>query len=63
MSYGSNTHCQCGAKIETMAYRGTGVCSDQCRKRYLGDVSSVGTYMFVSQDEKDKIMEGRNGGK
>lgn len=52
--------CQCGMKIEVMAYRGTGVCSLKCKKKYLGDVSSVGTIMFVTNGEKAAIEESRN---
>lgn len=53
--------CYCGNKITMQIYKGTGVCSLNCKKKYKGDVSSVGTIMFVSTDERDKIMEARNG--
>lgn len=56
-----DTCINCGSKIETMAFRGTGVCSEDCKKVVKGDVSSVGTFMFVTTDEAAKIREGRNG--
>ena len=53
--------CPCGKKIEMQAYKGAGVCSLNCKKKYKGDVSSVGTIMFVTTEERDRIMEARNG--
>lgn len=52
---------QCGTKIEMMAFRGSGFCSDQCKKDAGVDRPSVGTYMFVTTDEKRMIEEYRNG--
>lgn len=49
----------CKTKIETMAFRGTGFCSDICKKKGGKDVSSVGTYMFVSLEERDAIVKSR----
>lgn len=53
--------CYCGKKITVAIYKGTGTCSENCKKKYKGDTSSVGTFMFVTTEEKDKIMENRNG--
>jgi hypothetical protein len=47
--------------IEVMAFRGTGVCSVVCKKKYKGDVSSVGTFMFVTTEERKNLIEARNG--
>ena len=44
-----------------MAFRGTGFCSVNCKKKYGKDVSSVGTIMFVTSGEKAAIEEARNG--
>jgi len=52
--------CSCGKTIKAQIYKGSGVCSENCKKKYIGDVSSVGTFMFVTVDERDEIMEARN---
>jgi hypothetical protein len=52
----------CGADILVMSFRGTGACSVVCRKRLGRDVSSVGSMMFVTRDEKATITEARNAG-
>lgn len=56
-----NETCPCGNKIEVMAFRGTGVCSLKCKKEFKGDVSSVGTFMFVTTEEHAAIKAGREG--
>ena len=48
-----------GRPIETMAFRGTGFCSEDCKKIAGADVSSVGTVMFVTREERTKIMAAR----
>lgn len=48
-----------GREIKTMAFRGSGFCSIECRKLAGDDVSSVGTIMFVTIDERKKIMKAR----
>jgi len=48
-----------GREIKTMAFRGTGFCSINCRKEAGADVSSVGVVMFVTREERDKIMKAR----
>ena len=55
------TKCPCGKKITVMAFRGTGFCSVNCKKKHGKDVSSVGTIMFVTSGEKAAIEEARNG--
>lgn len=45
--------------IKVMAHRGTGFCSIDCRKKAGDDVSSVGTIMFVTTDERHKIEKRR----
>lgn len=55
-------HClNCGKAIEVIIFRDSDYCSDQCRKAAGADVSSVGTYMFVTEKEKHQIKEARNG--
>jgi hypothetical protein len=49
-----------GREIKTMTFRGTGFCSIECKKEAGADVSSVGTIMFVTLDERDKIMKARD---
>ena len=48
-----------GREIKTMAFRGTGFCSVECKKEAGADVSSVGTIMFVTNEERNKIMKSR----
>jgi hypothetical protein len=57
-----NTCESCGHEILVMAYKGTGACSVRCRKQLGRDVSSVGTMMFVTTDEKERIEHGRTTG-
>lgn len=53
-------HCRyCDKEIKVMAFKKSGVCSDICNKRLGLDVSSVGTQMFVSQDEEKLIKKMR----
>lgn len=55
-------HCKnCTGEIKTMTFKGTGYCGIDCKKAAGLDVPSVGQMMFVSNDEKEKIMEARNG--
>lgn len=47
----------CFKKINVMAFRGTEFCSDVCRKKAGADVSSVGSYMFVTNEERNLIND------
>jgi hypothetical protein len=49
----------CDGPVQVMAFRGTGICSVDCRKALGLDVSSVGTMMFVTTEEKEMIGEYR----
>jgi hypothetical protein len=42
-----------------MAFKGTNFCSVKCQKIAGKDVSSVGTIMFVTSEEKEMITRGR----
>jgi hypothetical protein len=48
-----------GKPIQVTIFQGSGFCSDQCRKAAGNDISSVGTFMFVTTTERKKIMKGR----
>lgn len=48
-----------GREIKTMAFRGTGFCSEDCKKLAGADVTSVGTIMFVTTEERHRIMKAR----
>lgn len=50
---------QCGGKVLVMAFRNTGICSDECKKAAGRDTPSVGTHMFVTRDEQKLIQEVR----
>ena len=52
----------CNKNIEVTIFRGSGVCSVDCRKALGLDVSSVGTMMFVTTEEKHTVEEARRGG-
>lgn len=54
-----NEVCFCGKPITVMAFKGTKVCSVVCKKKYIGDVSSVGTFMFVTTEERNAIVDAR----
>lgn len=49
----------CHRKIEVAIFKGSDYCSDQCKKAAGADVSSVGTHMFVTTEEYQKILKGR----
>lgn len=48
-----------GREISIPIFKGSGFCSIDCRKEAGADVSSVGTVMFVTTDERHKIMKAR----
>jgi hypothetical protein len=53
-------HCRrCGREIKVMAFRGTGLCSIDCRKALGLDPSSSGTIMFVTKKEHKRILKKR----
>lgn len=50
----------CDKKIQVAIFKGSGYCSIDCKKALGDDVSSVGTHMFVTRDEKKMIDQARN---
>lgn len=50
----------CGDPIQMAAFKGTGFCCIDHIKAAGADVSSVGTVMFVTKDEREAIMMARN---
>ena len=55
-----NPNCPHEGRIITMAFRGSGFCCDDCRKAVGADVSSVGTYMFLTTEEAELIRNRRS---
>lgn len=53
----------CGGYIYVTAFKGEPFCSIDCKKALGLDVSSVGTFMFVTHEEKRSIESGRREGK
>lgn len=49
----------CGVEITVAAFKGSGFCCVDHKKEYGMDVSSVGTIMFVSTEEKAEIDRAR----
>lgn len=49
----------CGKPVLVMAFQGTSICSVKCKKDAGLDISSVGTMMFVTSEEKEMIGEYR----
>lgn len=49
----------CTKKIKIQIFKGTGFCSKECKKAAGHDVSSVGIYMHVTNEERDMIGEHR----